>query len=269
MGYTSSIGLYVPDWTGFTITALLVGIILLGNAIFEFFREPAPYSKFGNRKIDTIPSKRAMLFIYVPSVFVCLLIQKPAFIHWNTQLDIAQALNMAHFLKRVFEVCFIHIYSGKANVEAVCVISAAYAITTLLDLLTVARLPENAFSSQLTKYGIVCFVVGELVNGYHHWLLRQMRLNRRVSHFNKGAYTLPRGGLFNFVINPHYAAEQLSFLGFILISQNVVSLAVKSFPFIYLTARAHKTYEWYSVHLTDKKDKADLLKRKKLIPFIW
>jgi steroid 5-alpha reductase family enzyme len=144
---------------------------------------------------------------------------------------------------------------------------AAYTTTTTLDLLVVRRIPENVFSSKITTYGIIFVIVGEIVNAYHHILLRQLRFAKRGQ--NQAKYSLPRGGLFDYCIAPHYLSEQLVFLGFILCSQNVVTAALKLFPFIYLSIRASKTYQWYSTHLTDKQDKADLLKRKNLIPFIW
>jgi very-long-chain enoyl-CoA reductase len=269
MGYTTSIGLYVPDWTGLTITAFLIGILLSVSAIAEISGEATPYSKFGNRKVDKIPSRTAMVIMYLPSVFVCYFIQNPVLFHWNNQFDIVHLLNMTYFVKRVFEVCFVHIYKSTTNAETAISIMCVYTITTWLDLLVIRRMPESAFSNQLTKYGIICVAVGLLVNAYHHWLLRQMRLTKKAFNQKKGAYNLPQGGLFNFIIAPHYAAEQLIFLGFILVSQNIVSLALKMFPFIYLSVRAQKTHEWYSIHLTDKKDKADLLKRKYLIPYIW
>jgi hypothetical protein len=269
MGYTTFIGMHVPDWTGLTITAFLIGILLSICAISTIVGEATPYSKFGNRKIDTIASRKAMLIMYLPSIIVCLLIQRPTLFHWNRQFDIVHFLNLTHFVKRVFEVCFIHIYKSKTDVETIVSVASVYTTTTLLDLLVVRSMPESAFSSQLTQYGIVCVIVGQFVNAHCHWFLRKTRLTHKVSNFKKNTYNLPRGGLFDFAVAPHYAAEQLTYLGFILVSQNIVSLALKMFPFIYLTIRAQRTHEWYGVHLTDKNDRADLLKRKKLIPFVW
>lgn len=258
-------GLYVPTWTGLTISAFAVGIIFILSAAFQ--PETTPYSKFGNRKVDNIPSKKAMLVIYVPSVIACLLIQRPSLDWANSQFNIIHFLNMAHFVKRVLEVLFVHIYKSNTNAEAMLSVMSAYTLTTTLDLLVVRRIPESVFCSTLTYTGIAFVIIGELLNGYHHYLLREMRLSQ--TNQKKGKYSLPRGALFNYAVAPHYAAEQLTFLGFILISQNVVSLAVKFFPFIYLTVRAKETRIWYSTHLTESKDKEELAKRKNLIPLVW
>lgn len=265
MGISTLIGLYIPNWTGLTISAFVIGIILSLSAAFS--PETTPYSKFGNRKVDNIPSRNAMLVIYIPSVLACLLIQRPSFDWVDNQFNIVHFLSFVHFTKRVLEVLFVHIYKSNTNSEAMLSVMSAYTLTTTLDLLVVRRLPQSVFCNKLTYCGISCVVIGEIVNGYHHYLLRSMRLSK--TNQKKGNYALPKGALFNFAVAPHYAAEQLTFLGFILISQNVVSLAVKFFPFIYLTLRAKETRRWYSTHLTEKSDRAALLNRKNLIPFIW
>jgi protein-S-isoprenylcysteine O-methyltransferase Ste14 len=267
MGYMTSIGFYVPDWTGLTITSFIIGTLLSLSAVATMGGETTPYSKFGNRpKLDTISSRRAMLIIYLPSIIVSILIQRPSF-QFKTQFDIVHLLVMIHFVKRVFEVLFVHIYRSKTNAETMLAVMGAYTTTTLLDLLVVRRIPENIFSSKVTKCGIAFVIFGEIINAYHHMLLRNMRLSSNTN--KKRGYSLPKGGWFEYVVAPHYLAEQLVFLGFIMLSQNIVTLVLKLFPFIYLSIRASKTHEWYNVNLTDKSDKDKLLKRKNLIPFIW
>ncbi|KAG2236690.1 3-oxo-5-alpha-steroid 4-dehydrogenase-domain-containing protein [Thamnidium elegans] len=264
MGYMTSIGLYVPTWSGLTISAFVFGSIITTLAVATLVNGTTPYSKFGNRpSVDNIPSKKAMLMIYSPCVIACLVIQRPAL---STQFDIAHLFALIHFSKRVFEVLFVHIYKSKTDLETAISISFTYTVTTVLDLLVVRRIPEDVFSSTLTKYGIALFIAGEIINIYHHLLLRNMRSTRRSSV--KG-YSLPKGGLFNYTLVPHYFSEQITFLGLILVSQNIVSVTLRLFPFIYLSTRAAATRAWYSTHLTDKRDKAELLKRKNLIPFVW
>lgn len=266
MEYTKTLGLYVPAWTGLSISAIVIGILLSVSAIGTAFSPATPYSKFGNRTdIDKIPSRKAMLLIYVPSVVVCLIIQRPSFAV-TSQFDLVHLLVTLHFVKRVLEVLFVHVYKSKTDLETAISVMAAYTTTTLFDLLVVKRIPNDMYCSKMTTYGVIFFVVGEVVNAYHHILLRKLRFNRKA---NKSGYSLPRGGLFDYCLTPHYLAEQLTFLGLILCSQNIVSLALKSFPFIYLTVRSKKTQAWYSTHLTEKQDRADLLNRKNLIPFVW
>lgn len=250
-----------------TTSSLVVGLILSLSAVGTIFTDATPYSKFGSRpKIDTLPSKKAMVVIYLPSVIACILVQRPSF-NIISQFDIVHALVLAHFVKRVMEVLFVHIYKSTTDIETMLTVMGTYTTTTLLDLLVVRQIPTNVFSSKITTIGVSCVIIGEAVNAYHHILLRQLRLAKKRQ--NQAKYTLPRGGLFDYCVAPHYLSEQLAFLGFILCSQNVVTATLKLFPFIYLSVRANKTYNWYSTNLTDKQDKADLLKRYKLIPFVW
>lgn len=264
MGYLLNTGLYIPEASILNVVSFILGTILsLSSFTALFGGETTPYSKFGNRNIDNIPSKRAMLFIYLPSVIVCLLFQFPT-LQWTSQYDIVHFLTTVHFVKRVIEVLFVHIYSSRTDLETVIAVGSAYTLTNILDLLVVRNIPESVFSKGLTSFGIVCFIAGEVINGYHHWLLRKMRLNKTDKK-----YHLPTGGLFNYALVPHYSSEQLTFLGLILISQNVVSASLRSFPFVYLTIRAYKTRIWYSANLDDKSEKAALAARKNLVPFVW
>ncbi|KAI9345927.1 3-oxo-5-alpha-steroid 4-dehydrogenase-domain-containing protein [Pilaira anomala] len=203
-----------------------------------------------------------MLLIYSPCVIACLIIQRPAL---TTQFDLAHLFALIHFSKRVFEVLFVHIYKSKTDLETAISISSTYTITTVLDLLVVRGIPNYVYSDTVTRCGIFLFIVGELINLYHHVLLRNMRTKGQ----NAKGYSLPKGGLFNFVLAPHYFSEQITFLGLILVSQNIVSVTLRLFPFIYLSSRAAETRAWYNLNLEDAQDKAELVKRKNLIPFIW
>ncbi|KAI8363920.1 3-oxo-5-alpha-steroid 4-dehydrogenase-domain-containing protein [Blakeslea trispora] len=179
-------------------------------------------------------------------------------------------MSLFHFSKRVFEVSFVHIYKSTTNTETMLSVMFTYSLTTLLDLMVTQQMPDNVFSDSFTTIGIAVFILGEFINGYHHWLLRKMRTKASSTQQELGSsYSLPQGGLFNHVIAPHYFGEQLSFLGFILVSQNVVSLTLKAFPFIYLSVRAKKTRDWYTSNLTSEYEQTALRNRKNLIPFVW
>ncbi|KAL0077081.1 3-oxo-5-alpha-steroid 4-dehydrogenase-domain-containing protein [Phycomyces blakesleeanus] len=268
MAYITSIGLYVPEWTSFNVGLFILGICLCLSAVATETLEPTPYSKFGNRLVDTIPTRWAMLAMYLPSLLVCALpFDHP---HWPfSRFEWIHTITFLHFFKRLIEVIWVHRYSGKTNIVTTVIISSTYTATSFFDLLVVSRMPSSVFSFGWGLAGLILVIVGETTNGYHHYLLRQLRKDIvDTKSSTSSAYRLPRGGLFEYAVAPHYFAEQLTYLGLIFLSQNVVSLSIKFFPMIYLTLRAARTHEWYYDNLL-KSEKILLASRKRLIPFVW
>ncbi|KAI9479497.1 3-oxo-5-alpha-steroid 4-dehydrogenase-domain-containing protein [Zychaea mexicana] len=276
MGFSIWPGLYVPDWNYFTGGATLYGVLMGATSLLTEKSSPMAYSKFGSiAGVSQLPSKLGMFVIYVPSVIVAILNRNASD---EARFQIVNAVTFVHFMKRVLEVAFVHIYSGSTDVKTSLTIAASYATSAALNLAVVRRLPSSAFTRNFYVAGMACFIIGELLNGYHHILLRRLRTktSKETSKINesqekgekKKQYFLPRGGLFDYCVTPHYATEQLSFLGIILLSQNTASLMVNSFPFVYLTIRSNSTYEWYKTRLSDD-EKAELKNRKRLLPGIW
>ncbi|KAI9253453.1 3-oxo-5-alpha-steroid 4-dehydrogenase-domain-containing protein [Phascolomyces articulosus] len=276
MGFTLWPGIYVPDWNLLTGGATAYGALMGLTSILTEKQSPMAYSKFGSIVgVSQLPSKIGMFIIYIPSVIVAILNRNASDV---TRFQIINAVTFIHFMKRVLEVAFVHVYSGTTDLKTSVTIAATYATSAALNLAIVRRMPTSTFTRGFYIAGLTCFIIGELVNGYHHILLRRLRTqsNKETSKINelkeqgerKKKYFLPRGGLFNYAVTPHYAAEQLSFLGIMLLSQNTASIAVNSFPFIYLTIRSKSTYEWYKTRLSDDERK-ELQTRKKLLPGLW
>merc|ERR1711941_63911 len=79
--------------------------------------------------------------------------------------------------------------------------------------------------------GLASWVVGESINGWHHWILASLRKpappktnGDDLKEPLKGGsgngtkeYVLPTGGLFALVLYPHFLGEMLSFTGMALI----------------------------------------------------
>ena len=112
-------------------------------------------------------------------------------------------------------------------------------------------------SVDLMPLGLVLFVVGISGNLYHHYLLSGLRKK------GEKGYMLPKGGLFDYVVCPHYLFEIIGFLGIAFISQTVFGFSLLSFVFLYLLGRSLSTRELYV-----KKFEGFPSHRKALIPFI-
>lgn len=261
-GHSSILGLYIPEWDALNIASTVLGLSFAGSAVAtETKPTPTPYSKFGK---GPIPSRLAMFIIYVPSTIAACWFLLSSRGEENDRFPLVATVSLVHFAKRVFEVAFVHIYRSTTDLQTTLSISLAYLSTTALNLAVIRRLPQSAFSSRAAAVGLGCVATGEILNGYHHWLLRRLRVREK----NEQDYVLPRGGLFNHCVAPHYFAEQVIFFGIMILSQNLVSVALNLFPMVYLTLRAARTHEWYANHLPAS-EQIGLQRRKRLIPFIW
>jgi hypothetical protein len=87
--------------------------------------------------------------------------------------------------------------------------------------------------------GLVVFGLGELLNGYHHWLLARLRPP------GVHTYVVPRGGLFGWVASPHYLGEILSFVGYAMMSDLLPVWGNALVVSAYLSSRANSTLKWY------------------------
>lgn len=109
------------------------------------------------------------------------------------------------------------------------------------------------------KYiGLFMFLIGLSGNFYHHYLLSQLR--------EKGEkkYKIPKGGLFDLVICPHYLFEIIEFLGFSFISQTFHSFSVAIGTMFYLVGRGCATRRWYLTKFEDFPQDV-----KALIPYVF
>ncbi|KAK8999185.1 hypothetical protein V6N11_070361 [Hibiscus sabdariffa] len=93
-----------------------------------------------------------------------------------------------HFFKRIFEVGFIHKYSGDMALDSTIIISVSYFFVSLSLSYTHIlnqQLPEP--SIELMYPGSVLFLIGIGGNFYHHYLLSKLRA--------KGGrdYKIPKG----------------------------------------------------------------------------
>jgi very-long-chain enoyl-CoA reductase len=104
----------------------------------------------------------------------------------------------------------------------------------------------------------VLFLIGIIGNFYHHRLLSKLRSK------NDKEYKVPKGGLFDLVICPHYLFEILGILGISLTAQTLYAFSFFIGSTLYLMGRSYATRRWY---LSQFKDFPRDVKA--LIPFVF
>ncbi|KAK4836154.1 hypothetical protein QYF36_019286 [Acer negundo] len=101
-----------------------------------------------------------MLFIYTPS-FLAGLASFWLFPHHNFRFLLLVSALTIHFFKRIFEVIFIHKYSGSIMVDSGILISLSYLISTSIMIYSQYLSQELGEPSIDLKYlGIFLFLVG-------------------------------------------------------------------------------------------------------------
>jgi steroid 5-alpha reductase family enzyme len=105
-------------------------------------------------------------------------------------------------------VLFVHKYSGGTVLDSVISISLGYFVSTASMIYAqtlTRRISEPPFDLKYPR--ILLFFIGISGNFYHHYLLSKLRGE------GEREYRIPKGGLFELVICPHYLFEIMGFLG--------------------------------------------------------
>ncbi|KAK9904651.1 hypothetical protein M0R45_000495 [Rubus argutus] len=233
-------------------------VVLSNGGISEVRGKHMPYSKFLNYNSGESPSqihvsgRRGMQIAYTPAFLAALtsLVFFPRY-HDFRYLLVSSALTI-HFLKRLLEVQFVHKYSGGMGLPIAVRISLSYLLYTATMIYTQHQtitqgLPEPPIDLKFP--GILLFLFGISGNFYHHYLLSTMRSSSSSQSNSKSNddkdYKIPRGGLFELVVCPHYLFEIIGFVGVSCISQTMYAFSFTVGSAFYLTGRSYATRRWY------------------------
>ncbi|XP_010067100.2 3-oxo-5-alpha-steroid 4-dehydrogenase 1 [Eucalyptus grandis] len=216
------------------------------------------YSKFALAPNRKVPSRTGMLLFYSPA-FLAGLASFLIFPDGDLRFLVLRSAISLHFFKRILEVLFIHKFSGRMGMNSMVVISLIYFLSTVSLIYSQhlsQGLPEPPVD--LLYPGIALFLIGITGNLYHHILLSKLRKE------GEGEYKIPKGGLFGWVICPHYLFEVIDFVGISFISQSVFSCSWTLATFFYLLGRSYSSRRWYTSKFEDFPGDV-----KALIPFIF
>lgn len=246
-------------------TAIVYSLLTLANFQMESASSPTPYSKFSGweKKSQTVTGRQAMLLIYLPSLLLAgyLIAKSGSFLDSNRE-SLVRLLVGVHFFKRTLETLFVHNYSGQNPLFYSCFIGAYYMMSSFM--LTSLRVPHP--NKLMSLIGVALFVVGQVGNGYHHYLLARLRKQgpSNGARDRKSQYAVPTGGLFELVAMPHYFFELLSWFGIALNTQHLNGFLLFTSMVSYLSGRSVATNEWNRANIQGYPKS-----RKNLVPFIF
>ncbi|KAI3721704.1 hypothetical protein L2E82_32722 [Cichorium intybus] len=259
--------LYPPPSSLFvTVMSILSCLSLTNGGYMETKGKHMPYSKFfsvptsNKSKVQQtkVGSRNGMLLLYTPA-FLVGLGSFAIFSHQDLRSMMVITVLTIHFLKRVLEVLLVHKYSGSMTLETAITISSSYTISTLTMIYAQHLSQEHRGPTIDLKYiGIVLFFIGIVGNFYHHHILSNLRTK------GNREYRIPKGGLFDLVICPHYLFEIVEFIGVSFIAQTMYAFAFTLGTTFFLMGRSYATREWYLSKFGEKFDN----NVKALIPYI-
>jgi hypothetical protein len=164
-----------------------------------------------------------------------------------------------HFGRRVFEICFVNSYSRPTPLRGLAIIALLYGGVAASCAFFQVRTVGQPTCTPVFILGVLIFAFGEMLNGYHHWLLARLRQpGERI-------YVMPRRGLFGWVACPHYLGEILSFLGYATLSDLLPVWGNAVVVTAYLVSRANSTLNWYRREMTMRFPS----RWRRLIPFAY
>ncbi|PWA71576.1 3-oxo-5-alpha-steroid 4-dehydrogenase [Artemisia annua] len=250
-----------------TVMSIISCLSLANGGYMETKGKHMQYSKFfsvadSKKSKDQeikLSSRSGMLLLYTPAF----LVGHVSFaIFHNRDLRFIMVISVLtiHFFKRVLEVLLVHKYSGSMALDAAISISLSYTISTATMIY--AQYLSQSFDEpamDLKYIGTTLFLIGITGNFYHHYILSNLRKK------GDSGYRIPKGGLFNLVICPHYLFEIIQFVGVACICQTVYSFSFTLGTAFYLMGRSYATREWYILKFGDKFHK-DV---KALVPYIF
>lgn len=223
----------------------------------------AQYSKFvkgsEDKKDGMISSKNGMTIIYLPAYITTLIFLIASFMGVIPyEPSLAAVLVNLHFKKRLYEVQYVHKYSGMISKDTSSFIGLYYALVSLLICCVATPSPES-YSSLI---GTALFFFGLAGNYFHHVKLSDLRKDSSAS----AKYTAPKGGMFEYVASPHYFFELLGWLGVAITAEHGNAYLVFTSMTSYLSGRAVAQNQW-NKKMFSKDEWPE--NRKNIVPFLF
>ena len=216
------------------IQLVLAAVLVVGEVSG---RLRLPYSKF--RTGVGVNSRTGLALAYTTPIIIYITFWIEGGAPQSRYHLIVLAAFLLHFIRRILEILFVNSYSRPTSLRALVPIALLYGGAAASSAFFQVHTAGQPTSSPTFMLGTVVFGLGELLNGYHHWLLARLRPP------GVRTYVVPRGGLFGWVASPHYLGEILSFVGYAMMSDLLPVWGNALVVSAYLSSRANSNLKWY------------------------
>src|SRR5215471_17435563 len=149
---------------------LVLAAILVVGEVSGHLR--LPYSKFGtsvgvNSRIGLALAYTTPIIIYIAFWIEGGAPQSPYHL-------VVLAAFLLHFIRRILEILFVNSYSRPTPLRALVPIALLYGGAAASSAFFQVHTSGQPTSNPTFMLGLVVFGLGELLNGYHHWLLARL-----------------------------------------------------------------------------------------------
>jgi len=245
-------------------TWLFIGVIVF---FILYFVIDAPYGRFQN-SLSILPISPKLGFILFESPTLLLF----PYFYWSGKRDSGTTLVLflwlVHYIHRtIIYPLLLPTKRTKNNMSIVVVLSGVVFQLVNCYLLGMrffgfTHHKENLHLSSDWQWwlGLSLFVVGFLFNLHSDHILRKLKKNGKAS-----GYSIPRGGLFEYVSCGNYFAEIVEWFGFAILTHVLESYMFAFWCVVNLLPRARSSHNFYKRTFGGKYPQ----NRKILFPFLW
>lgn len=243
---------------------ILTGIVVAAGVFVALFFISAPYGRHARRGFGPmIPNHLSWMIMETPSVVLFAVLFAMGNAPKNLPILVFFVLWELHYIHRAFIYPWT-IRDGRKKMPVVVImlgfafnIGNSYANGHYLFTHS-GGYPSSWVLDYRFLGGTSLFLAGLVINRWADTKLRALRKPGEVS------YSIPNGGLFNWISCPNYLGEIIEWTGWALATWCLPGLAFAVWTFANLAPRARSHHAWYHANFPEYPQQ-----RKALIPWVW
>lgn len=170
-----------------------------------------------------------------------------------TDLQVISIINLIQSSRRLFECLFVSNFSKTSNIHIFHYLVGVYFYTTINIIPLVMYLLD--MSNDVSVWGmivpIIIFTIASLDQSYNHKILSKQK-----------KYTIPKIGLFQYVVCPHYFDEIIIYGSIFLIKPSISFSLVVVWVAVNLSISANESFHFH-------KSQDEIKFQKRIFPFIY